>query len=216
MTGYPVNGHEYEHEHEHDYEVQIAHLSQDPVMAAIIGSVELPPERASRGLFGDLVAAIVSQQLSVIAADAILSRVVALFPHHAILARPLRDLSEEDLRGAGLSRPKVRYLYGIADAVINKTIDLDALSAMPDEEVIAALTQLNGVGRWTAEMLLIFSLRRPDVFPVGDLGVRNAIARAYGIDRDDYEAARRISRPWAPYRTLACRYLWATLKNEPV
>lgn len=192
-----------------------AHLRDDPVMADLVAAAEAPSQRSSNDIFIDLIDAIVSQQLSVKAAASIMARFLALFPEGKPNPRAVREMSEDKLRAVGLSRPKVRYLHGIADAIIGGEIELRAIAGYEDEEFIEAVTTLKGVGRWTAEMLLIFSLGRRDVFSVGDLGLRNAVAQAYGVDRDDREAIEAIAERWRPYRSLACHYLWKSLDNEP-
>ena len=196
-------------------EAGCAHLSRDPVMAELVASWPPPEQRSSDGLYVDLLDTIVSQQLSVKAAAAIMERFLDLFPGRdpepdAILAAP-----EERLREAGLSRAKIRYVRGIARALKDGEIGLKGMVTLPDDEFIRDLTRLKGVGRWTAEMLLIFSLGRHDIFSVGDLGLRTAVARHYGIDRDDREAITRVSGPWSPFRSLACHYLWMSLSNKP-
>ena len=193
----------------------IAHLRCDPVMAGLVDAAEPPAQRSSNDLYTDLIDAIVSQQLSVKAAASIMRRFLGLFPDDSPEPAAVRRRSEEELRAVGLSRPKVRYLHGIAEAIINGEIDLTEVAGYDDEAFIKAITELKGVGRWTAEMLLIFSLGRRDVFSVGDLGLRNAVARAYGVEGDDREAIEAIAERWRPYRSLACHYLWKSLDNEP-
>jgi DNA-3-methyladenine glycosylase II len=191
-------------------------LRRDPVMAGLIEQIEPPrADRVRRSLFYDLVDAIASQQLSVHAAAAIMRRVVALFPSNHPDPATLLTLSDEELRAAGLSRPKIRYLKGIARAVDSGEFDLDEAAELEDDAFVERLSTLPGVGRWTAEMLLIFALRRPDVFPVGDLGIRNAVARLYDVDRDNHEAIAAVAEGWRPFRSLACHYLWSSLNNAP-
>jgi DNA-3-methyladenine glycosylase II len=192
-----------------------AHLRSDPVMAGLVAATDPPSQRSSNDIYIDLIDAIVSQQLSVKAAASIMNRFLALFPEGKPEPAAVLGMSEDELRAVGLSRPKVRYLHGIADAIINDEIDLTAIAGYQDEDFIEAITALKGVGRWTAEMLLIFSLGRRDVFSVGDLGLRNAVARAYGVERDDHEAIEAIAERWRPYRSLACHFLWKSLDNEP-
>ena len=194
----------------------VRHLSGDPVMAELIATLPPPKPGTSAGLYIDLVDAIASQQLSVRAAASIMDRFLDLFPDRRPTPEEVLERSDEELRAVGLSRPKVRYIRGIAEAISSGEFDLERLHDLPDDEVIEHLTALKGVGRWTAEMLLIFSLRRPDVFSLGDLGLRNAVARHYGVDRDDHEAIRAISERWSPHRSTASRYLWASLANTPV
>lgn len=203
-----------------------AHLRRDPVMRRLVEAYPPPEPRDHRDLFVDLIDAIISQQLSVKAAAAIFARVEALFDGDGgasagaapagITPAELAAVDPEALRAAGLSRPKVGYVQGIAEAVRAGEFDPAALAGLDDEEVVAELVRLKGVGRWTAEMLLIFSLGRPDVFSVGDLGLRSAVARHYGVDRESHEDVVAVADRWAPYRSLACHYLWKSLENEPL
>ena len=165
--------------------------------------------------FQALVHAIISQQLSTRAAATIASRVDALLggvPTPASLA----NVSDVQLRGAGLSGQKISYLRALSAHVSDGSLDLGALGAMPDEAVIDALTQVKGIGRWTAEMFLMFRLHRPDVLPVGDLGIGKAVQRAYRL-RTLPSPTRllRIGEAWRPYRSVACWYLWASLSTIP-
>lgn len=191
------------------------HLQGDPVMARLMKGTEPPAQRSSNDIYIDLIDAIASQQLSVKAAASIMKRFLALFPKEGPQPAAVRAMSEDTLRGVGLSRPKIRYLHGIAEAIVTGAIDLAEIAKYDDEAFIDAITELKGVGRWTAEMLLIFSLGRRDVFSVGDLGLRNAVSQAYGVDRDDRDAIETIAERWRPYRSLACHYLWKSLDNEP-
>ena len=129
---------------------------------------------------------------------------------------PVASTDAEELRGVGLSRAKAAYLRSLAEHVIEGELELDRLNELPDEEVIAQLTAVKGLGPWTAHMFLIFHLRRPDVLPVGDLGVRRAVQLAYGMeDLPPAAELERIAEPWRPYRSLASLYLWRSLDNEP-
>ena len=129
----------------------------------------------------------------------------------------LADEPEELRAAAGLSRAKVSYLRSLAEHVLSGELELERLDELPDEQVIAELIAVKGLGPWTAHMFLMFHLERPDVLPVGDLGIRRAIERAYGLDGAARRRARwrRSPSPGGPYRTLACRYLWRSLQNEP-
>lgn len=193
----------------------IDHLRGDAVMAALVD--RLPPPRPRRvvSLFEDLVDSVVSQQLSVTAADAIMARLAALFPDNRPTPAGFALLADEELRAAGLSRAKVRALREIGAAFADGSVDPARIVHLPDEEFIDEISRLRGVGRWTAQMLLIFSLGRRDVFAMGDLGLRTAVARHYGVERDDREAIERISAAWSPWRSVACRYLWLSLDNTP-
>jgi DNA-3-methyladenine glycosylase II len=166
--------------------------------------------------FVALVHAIVSQQLSTKAAATIAGRVTALLGGTLEPAR-VGSVSDVQLRGAGLSGQKIGYLRDLCRRIEDRSLPLDALEAMADEDVIAALTQVRGIGRWTAEMFLMFRLQRPDVLPVGDLGIVKAVQRNYRM-RKVPSAARlhRLGEAWRPYRSVACWYLWASLDNVPV
>jgi DNA-3-methyladenine glycosylase II len=166
--------------------------------------------------FQALVHAIISQQLSTKAAATIAARVDALLdglPMPATVAA----VSDAQLRSAGLSGQKVSYLRDLCARIANGSLPLDTLDRMPDDEVIAALTRVKGIGRWTAEMFLMFRLHRPDVLPVGDLGIVKAVQRAYRL-RTLPTPTRllRMGESWRPYRSVACWYLWASLSNVPV
>jgi DNA-3-methyladenine glycosylase II len=166
--------------------------------------------------FQALVHSIISQQLSTKAAATIAARVDALLDGLPDAAR-VTAVSDAQLRSAGLSGQKVSYLRDLCERITDGTLPLDALDSMPDEEVIATLTQVKGIGRWTAEMFLMFRLHRPDVLPVGDLGIVKAVQRAYRL-RTLPSPTRllRLGESWRPYRSVACWYLWASLANVPV
>jgi DNA-3-methyladenine glycosylase II len=163
-----------------------------------------------------LIHAIISQQLSTRAAATIEGRFRALFDG-APTPSQLASMSDVQLRAVGLSGQKVRYLRDLCQRVEAGSLPLAALSLMADEEVIAALTQVKGIGRWTAEMFLMFRLQRPDVLPVDDLGIVKAVQRAYRL-RNTPTAKRliRLGESWRPYRSVACWYLWASLDNTPL
>jgi DNA-3-methyladenine glycosylase II len=166
--------------------------------------------------FVALVHAIISQQLSTKAAATIAARVETLLGGTAAAAR-VAQVTDLQLRGAGLSGQKVKYLRDLCRRIEDRSLPLEALDAMSDDEVIAALTQVKGIGRWTAEMFLMFRLQRPDVLPVDDLGIVKAVQRNYRL-RKLPSAARlhRLGEAWRPYRSVACWYLWASLDNVPV
>lgn len=192
----------------------IAHLKKDPVLAPVIevwGDLEWE-DRSD--LFISLIRSINGQQLSVKAAASIFGRLKELL-NNDISAEKILSVTDEQLRSCGISYSKIKYMKGIAKAVKEKQIDLDYVQSLSDEDVIAELTKLHGVGTWTAQMLLIFALRRPDVFSIGDLGLREAVKRLYGVERDDLKAIEAIADQWRPYRSYACRYLWLSLKNTP-
>lgn len=189
------------------------HLKKsDPILARLITQVALPLSTPPDSHFGSLVEAIISQQLSDKAARTILQRFRDLFVGEDFPdARQVLRMREEQIRRAGISLQKLSYIKNLARAVHGKELDFETFQELSDEEIITQLIKLRGIGRWTAEMFLIFSLNRPDVFSFGDLGLRNAIKRLYRI-RGELTSARaqKIALPWRPYRTYACRYLWAS------
>ncbi len=184
-------------------------------MAELIEAFDPPGWSVSEDLFASTVETITGQQLSVKAAASIFGRLLALMPAGKIRPQSILELNEEDLRGVGLSRAKTRSIRELAERVSSGEVDLEALRTLPDDELVAHLVQLRGIGPWTAEMLLMFDFGRPDVFSMGDLGLRTAVSRLYGVDRDDRDAIAAISERWSPYRSSACHYLWASLQNKP-
>jgi DNA-3-methyladenine glycosylase II len=201
----------------------LAHLrASDAVLAGVIereGSLDDSPDgRPDRSdHYGALVRAIVGQQLSVLAARAIYGRLTERFGGRT--PTPLEILADDpdELRAAaGLSRAKVTYLRSLAEHVQSGELELERLSKLDDETVIAELVAVKGLGMWSAQMFLMFHLERPDVMPVGDLGIRRAMQLAYGMrDLPGPDEMHSISDAWSPHRTLACRYLWRSLRNEP-
>lgn len=167
--------------------------------------------------FKALVHAITSQQLSSKAAATIARRFAELFGGTFPTPRQVLDMPDEKLRSVGLSGMKVSFVRDLARRVEDRSLRLHSLDAMADDEVIAALTEVKGIGRWTAEMFLMFRLHRPDVLPVGDLGIVNAIKKQYRLRKTPTPArVLRIGEPWRPYRSVACWYLWASLDNTPL
>jgi DNA-3-methyladenine glycosylase II len=195
----------------------------DPVIARVMDDVGRdglanPQDGRPHDHYGALLRAIVGQQLSVKAARSIYNRLVEHFGGRTPTPEELLADDPETMRAAaGLSRAKVTYLRSLAEHVINGELELEELDALPDEEVIAELVAVKGLGLWTAQMFLMFHLQRPDVLPVGDLGIRRAVERAYGLpELPDPATLEKIAEPWRPNRTLACRYLWRSLDNDPV
>lgn len=194
--------------------------SVDPVLGAIIKRIALKPRKRSSNHFRTLVESIVSQQLSVKASDTIFARFLKLFAERNKTKKfptpeQILQMPDAKLRSAGLSGSKVKYIKHLAEKVHKKEVALHRLRKMSDEEVIEHLIQVKGIGRWTGEMFLMFSLQRPDVFSHGDLGLRNAIAKLYGFKKPPTSAQiEKIVKKWSPHRTLASRYLWRSLDNE--
>jgi DNA-3-methyladenine glycosylase II len=166
--------------------------------------------------FKALVHAIVSQQLSSKAAATILRRFDGLFPGGLPTPVAVAQRTDEELRAVGISRQKLGYVRDLCRTVDEGALDLDGLTALADDEVIAALTRVKGIGRWTAEMFLMFRLHRPDVFPMDDLGIVNAIVRAYRLRKTPTRARlEKLAERWRPYRSVASWYLWASLDVVP-
>ncbi len=201
-------------------ETALAHLGQDPVLAAIIAETPAPKTADSDwrdDLYLALLESIVSQQISVKAADSIFRKFRLLFSDGYPAPALLLLKTETELRSAGLSFQKVGYLQNVAAFAQANPMDLETMLAKTDDEIIQYLTPIKGVGRWTVEMLLMFVLDRPDVFPVDDLVIRQKMIRAYpertaGLTgRALVKKLHEIAEPWQPYRTVACRYLWRWL-----
>jgi DNA-3-methyladenine glycosylase II len=200
----------------------LKHLqAADPILGEVIehiGRIEMGrPDRDPNDHYGALVRAITGQQLSVKAAASIHARFLEFFGGTTPTPQQVLDAEPETMRAAaGLSRMKVAFLRSLAEHVISGELDLERMSELSDEDVIAELIEIKGIGQWTAHMFLMFHLSRPDVLAVGDLGIRAAMRDLYGLDDlpapDEME---RIALPWRPWRTIACRYLWRSLDNEP-
>lgn len=191
-------------------------LRRDPVLAELIrkhGECGLAKaQRADH--FSALVRAITGQQLSTKAASTIFARLVALMPE-GVTPAALSALTDEQMRAVGMSRQKITYFRDLCEKALSGVVPLETIDAMGDEEVIVALTQIKGIGRWSAEMFLMFRLHRPDVLPVDDLGIVNAIKNVYRLrKRPTAERIRKIGQAWEPYRSVACWYLWRSLDNE--
>jgi DNA-3-methyladenine glycosylase II len=183
------------------------------------GSLSVEERRRGRpaDAYGTLIRSIVGQQLSTKAAATIFGRVLDLFGGEVPEPKQLIGADPDALRAAGLSRAKVAYLRDLAERVEDGDLDFDHLTELSDEQVSEQLTAVKGLGQWTADMFLIFHLGRPDVLAVGDLGIRRAVERAYGLPEiPDAATLTRIAEPWRPYRSLGCLYLWASLDNAPV
>jgi DNA-3-methyladenine glycosylase II len=193
----------------------------DPVMARLIeehGALvrrDLKNERPGDA-YGALLRSIVGQQLSTKAARTIYGRMLELFDGHAPTPRQLLAVDPDQIRAAGLSRPKINYLRDLAEHIEKGELELHRLDDLPDDEVIAQLTAVKGIGEWSAHMFLMFHLGRPDILPVGDQGIRRAVQVQYGLRKlPDPKRLEQVARPWRPYRTLACLYLWSSLDNKP-
>ena len=200
-----------------NHRAAVRHLKKvDPVLAAVIEQVgpcrlEL---RTTGSHFQALTRSIVYQQLSGKAAGTILARFNALYPAGDATPEAVLDTPDEMLRGVGLSRQKIAYIKDLATKVLSGELPLDEVERMRDDDLIAHLVQVKGIGRWTAQMFLMFRLGRPDVLPELDLGIQNAIKRAYRMrKRPTPKYVRRIGSRWAPHSSIACWYLWRSLGN---
>lgn len=193
-------------------------MRRDPVLGTAIKKIGpcLMADRQRKDHLTALIGAIVSQQLSTKAAATIFGRLAALFPDQKIpSADGVAALDDQTLRSVGLSGQKVGYLRDLCARIEDGRLVLDELEALGDEEVIARLVAVKGFGRWTAEMFLMFRLHRPDVLPVGDLGIVNAVQRLYGLrKRPDPKRLMKLGEPWRPYRSVASWYLWQSLRMD--
>jgi len=189
----------------------IQHLSKDKKLKTLIDAIELNHEKNSLGVYADLIRSIASQQLSVKAAATIYQRFLDLFEDGYPHAELVLELQIEDLRAVGFSRQKSSYIQNIATYFMeNKLMEVD-WEQYSDEEIIEQLSTIKGVGKWTVQMILMFSLNRPDVFPVDDLGVVNGMKALYGLTTEKKELRKEliaIADNWKPYRTTASRYIW--------
>lgn len=189
----------------------ISHLSQDSHLKQVLESVEMFEWGSGTDVYYDLLESIVSQQLSVKAAATIHGRFIALFEDGFPHPERLLALDVPTLRAVGLSNQKASYMLNVAAFFAQEQLRGADWSLKTDEEIIQLLTQIKGVGRWTVEMILMFTLRRPDILPVDDLGIQQAMKRLYGLEETGKPLRKRmeeLAAPWRPYRTFACRYLW--------
>ena len=197
----------------------IAHLSRDKKLRKIIDPSSPHKLKKRKNLCTYLCASIMSQQLSTKVADVIHKRFLALYANSEPMPQQILDTPFEVLRGIGLSNAKVNYVKNVAQFELDHGLDAKKLNSMSNEEVIDYLVQIKGVGRWTAEMLLMFALGREDVFAVDDLGVQNAMTKLYGLDASDRKSLKEkmtsLSTKWAPYRTYACLHLWRWKDDAP-
>lgn len=191
----------------------INHLKKDRKLAKIINAVGPHKIAVVKNPYESLVEAIITQQLSGKAADSISKKFRAIYGG---FPKPADVIKTQDakLRAAGLSGMKVSYIKDLSRKVESNEIRMNSLKDMSDDEVVEHLTQVKGIGRWTAEMFLIFSLGRPDVLPVGDLGLRKGVQRLYSLsDLPEKEKIEKIAEKWKPYRTVATWYVWKSLSQ---
>lgn len=201
-----------------DYSAAVAHLcAVDARLASVIERIGPPQLGREADAWRALSSSIIGQQISVHAARAIRGRFALLAPDGDYpTPAHLLDLEDETLRGAGLSRGKVLSLRDLAAHLADNRINAASFVEMEDEDIIQALLPVRGIGRWTAEMFLLFSLGRADVWAVDDLGLRNALWRLYELkERPKAAVMQQIAAPWRPFRGVASWYLWRFLDNEP-
>ena len=192
--------------------IAVEHLKKDRVLAKIIQSTDLSIKKGKGPVYDQLIRALVSQQLSTKAADTIYGRFITLLGGTA-LPEQLINMDLSTLRSVGLSMQKAQYVKNVSQFFLNKGFDNSIWKKMSDDEILETLTVIKGVGKWTAQMVLIFDLNRHDVFPVDDLIIRNSIVKHYNVleaGKAQLERLHRISSKWSPYRSIACRYLWAS------
>ena len=193
------------------------HLRQITHLQPLVEKVQLPEPNSSGDLYYDLLDSIVSQQLSVKVATVIFKRFLKLFDGEYPHAKQLLQLDIETLRSVGLSYQKANYLKNVAAFFETEQLEgKDWHTHLSDEEIIKYLSQIKGVGKWTVEMILMFTLQRPDVFPADDLGIQQGMMRLYGLPNDKTlkKQMHEIAEAWRPYRTTACRLLWRW-KDQP-
>lgn len=193
----------------------LAHLSSDPVMEKLIrqfGPLEFPPRQ--QDLFAEITDSIISQQLSGKVARVIYSRFEALFPGKKVNPEFALSIDGGKIRAIGASWAKVKYIKDLAQKTLDGTLKLHLLINMQDEEIIEHLIQVKGIGPWTAQMILMFSLDRLDILPLNDLGIQKAFEKLYKVKMGKQKKMIKIAEKWKPYRTIACRYLWKSLDNE--
>lgn len=197
----------------------ISHLSKDKKLAKLLASQEPHKLKMHKNICLRLCASIMSQQLSTKVAKVIYHRFLDIYHGYEPAPEEIVATSLEQLRGIGLSNAKAQYVLNVAQFAIDHKLDDKKLKKMSNEEIIGLLTQIKGVGKWTVEMLLMFTLGREDVFAVDDYGIQMAMKKLYGLDDGNKKAFKekmvKLSQKWSPYRTYACLYLWHWKDNVP-
>lgn len=190
----------------------------DPVLARLIDSYPAPTFEPHGNYYHELVDSIISQQLSVKAARSIEGRFKELFDGRFPSPEELLERDDDELRSAGLSRPKVRYIQDLARKIIDGTVRFDTLDELSNDEIVAELTKVKGIGEWTVHMFLMFCMGRLDVLPTGDLGIRNGVTKLYDLTEtaapDDVRKIAETNN-WRPYESVASWYVWQSLDNLP-
>ncbi|MHC1704149.1 MAG: DNA-3-methyladenine glycosylase [Tenuifilaceae bacterium] len=184
----------------------------DPILNKIIQEIELPELTKTKDIYLDMVEVIISQQLSGNVAKVIYNRFLDLFENKYPTPKVLFKTDDQVLRSAGLSNSKAKYVKNLAEFALKNDLSVKHIDSLSDEEIIENLTQIKGIGKWSVEMLLMFSLQRPDVFPYDDLVIKKSMVEVYGIKKEGKELIKKMSsiaEKWRPNRSLASRYLWA-------
>ena len=195
-----------------DYEKAYGHLSKDKKFKPYLDRITLPPRSPSSDIYSGLISSIVSQQLSVKAAATIHGRFLNLFESGYPKADQLLKLDDTIMRSVGLSGQKTKYVRNVATYFHENNLFEKDWSQLSDDDIIILLTEIKGVGKWTVQMILMFVLKRPDVFPVLDLGIQHGMIEIYNLKQEKkelYARMEKLSKKWQPHRTVACLYLWA-------
>lgn len=193
-------------------EKAIEHLLKDKILSKIIKSNALPVRNSKDDVYISLLGSIVSQQLSTKAAATIYDRFINLFENKLPTPENLIKISTEELRAVGLSNQKASYVKNIAEHFIKNPRDKKYWNKRSDDEIIQELTSIKGVGEWTVQMVLMFTLKREDIFPINDLIIRNSVIKYYKITdqgKEQLKVIEKIVSKWSPYKSIACYYLWA-------
>ena len=191
---------------------------QDPVIAQLISLYPKPSFEKHTNYYQELASSIISQQLSVKAARTIEGRFIDLFDGQFPTPEQILEKDTEELRTAGRSQQKARYIQDLALKIIEKEIRFDTIDELTNEEIIAELTKVKGIGEWTVHMFLMFCMARLDVLPVGDLGIRNGVAKLYHLEHlptPDEIKTIAVKNNWQPYESVASWYVWQSLENTP-
>lgn len=198
----------------------IEHLRKDKKLATLINEPLHERIRPHKNIPLQLIGNIMSQQLNTKVADIIYNRFLALYNNKLPTTQQILDTPDQTLRGIGLSNAKVKYVKNVAEFCVTHEITDKKLHAMSNDDIIELLTQIKGVGKWTAEMLLMFALGREDIFSVDDYGIQSGMIKLYKLHKLEKKELRerliKISKKWAPYRTYACLYFWHWKDNAPV
>ena len=195
------------------YDSALFVLNKDKKLKKIISSIGECKIRIIPNPFEALVEAIITQQISDSAGKAISLKFKNLFGKKYPTPSDIIKLSKDEIKSIGLSRMKAEYIFDISQMIVDKKLDFKIFKEMSNEDVISELTKIRGIGRWTAEMYLIFALGRMDVFPLGDLGLINGIKKLYHLENPSTDEILKITNNWIPYRTIGTWYIWRGVKN---